>query len=56
MTSIYISSNNIISSLGFNTKENINKIKKGVSGIKFHENLMKPFNSKKQGYNLTPKE
>ena len=39
MSSIYISSNNIISSLGFNTKENIHKIKKGISGIKFHRNF-----------------
>jgi len=40
MDSVYISSNNIISSLGFNTEENINKIKKGISGIKFHKNFM----------------
>ena len=39
MSSIYISSNNIISSLGFNTRENIHKIKKGISGIKFHRNF-----------------
>lgn len=34
----YISSYNIISSLGFNTSENINKIKKGITGIKLSEN------------------
>jgi len=39
MNSVYISSNNIVSSLGFNTKENVNKIKKGVSGIKLHRNF-----------------
>ncbi len=36
MNSIYLSSNNIISSLGFNTKENIEKIKMGISGIKLY--------------------
>jgi len=39
MNSIYLSSNNIISSLGFNTKENIEKIKMGISGIKLYNNF-----------------
>ena len=39
MHSIYISSNNIISSLGFNTENNIEKLKKGISGIKFNNNF-----------------
>jgi 3-oxoacyl-(acyl-carrier-protein) synthase len=35
---IYVSSHNIISSLGFTTEENLYKIRKGISGIKIVDN------------------
>ncbi len=35
---VYISSHNIISSLGFTSEENLNKIRKGKSGIQLSEN------------------
>ncbi|MCD6556290.1 MAG: beta-ACP synthase [Bacteroidales bacterium] len=35
---IYISSHNIISSLGFSSEENLSKIRKGISGIQLSEN------------------
>lgn len=35
---VYISSHNIISSLGFSSEENLNNIRKGISGIKLSQN------------------
>jgi 3-oxoacyl-[acyl-carrier-protein] synthase-1 len=38
MPDVYISADNIVSSLGFTTKENINNIKKNITGIKLINN------------------
>ena len=39
MRKVFVASDNIISSLGFTTQENVEALKAGVTGIRLHESI-----------------